>query len=65
LLKKGFEGNIPAGTPIIQITFIKRDDWKSSISQFNEEEYFNIAYKVKRKFFGGYKKTYWSRKNYL
>jgi hypothetical protein len=64
LLKKGFEGVIPAGTPIIQTTFIKRDNWESSTDKFNPEEYLKRTYKVKRKFIGGYKKAYWSRKNY-
>jgi hypothetical protein len=64
LLKKGFEGLLPAGTPIIQTTFIKRDNWESSSDKFNPEEYLKRTYNVKRKFIGGYKKAYWSRKNY-
>lgn len=64
LIKKGFQGIIPAGTPIIQTTFIKRDDWNSSTNKFNEEEHISTVYKVTRKFVGGYKKAYWSRKNY-
>ena len=38
LLKKGFEGLIPAGTPIYQITFIKRDMWNSNVESYNEKE---------------------------
>jgi hypothetical protein len=64
LLKKGFEGTIPAGTPIVQITFLKRDDWESSVAKYDQDEYLNTVYKVRRKFVGGYKKAYWSRKNY-
>jgi hypothetical protein len=64
LIKKGFEGIITAGTPIIQTTFIKRDNWESFVDTFNEEEHFKTTYQVQRKFIGGYKKAYWSRKNY-
>jgi hypothetical protein len=64
LIKEGFEGVIPAGTPIIQTTFIKRDDWESSAEKYNEEKFLNTLYKAKRSFTGGYKKIFWSKKNY-
>jgi hypothetical protein len=64
LLKRGFSGLIPAGTPIYQMIFIKRDSWESIKkeydSNFNEEMYNSI-----RKSKGiGYKQLYWSRKEY-
>lgn len=64
LLKKGFSGLIPAGTPIYQMIFIKRESWESIKkeydSTFNEEMYNSI-----RKSKGiGYKQLYWSRKDY-
>jgi hypothetical protein len=64
LLKRGFTGLIPAGTPIYQMIFIKRDSWESIKkeydSNFNEEMYNSI-----RESKGvGYKQLYWSRKEY-
>jgi len=35
LLKSGFSGMIPAGTPIYQFVFIKRDNWKYFKEKFN------------------------------
>jgi hypothetical protein len=64
LIKRGFEGVIPAGTPIYQILFIKRDNWESSASEYNERYSKKLEYTVRRFFNDGYKKMYWSRKNY-
>jgi hypothetical protein len=65
LLKKGFSGIIPAGTPIYQMIFVKRESWQSIKKEydenFNEQMYGSI-----RKTKGvGYKQLYWSRKEYL
>ena len=65
LLKRGFEGIIPAGTPIYQMIFIKRDVWNSSAEEYNEIESNKLEYSVRRFFEGGYKKQYWSKKDYL
>ncbi len=64
LIKKGFEGIIPCGTPIVQTTFIKRDNWESSADIFNEKEYLNTKHKAKKILLGGYKKAFWSKKSY-
>jgi hypothetical protein len=32
-IKEGFEGTIPAGTPIMQIIPIKREDWEHNINE--------------------------------
>lgn len=64
LIKRGFEGTIPMGTPIIQTTFIKRDSWHSSKIDFNEEEYNKKHYSVRRHRRGGYKKEYWEKKEF-
>ena len=63
-LKKGFEGIIPAGTPLIQMIPIKRSDWSSSFSGFNEGKQKSINFKINEKFWGGYKKNFWTRKSY-
>jgi hypothetical protein len=64
-LKKGFEGVIPAGTPIYQFIFIKRDIWESEASEYDEKYEKGTTYSVRKFFTGGYKKQYWSRKQYL
>jgi hypothetical protein len=64
LLKKGFTGLIPAGTPIYQMIFIKRESWESIKkeydSNFNEDMYNSI----RKSNDIGYKQLYWSRKDY-
>jgi hypothetical protein len=64
LIKKGFEGIIPAGTPIYQMIFIKREDWLSEKSNYNQEYDKQKMQSIKRFFRDGYKRVYWSRKNY-
>ena len=64
LIKDGFEGVIPAGTPIYQMIFIKRDSWQSSLLPYDEKFQRFHSYNVRRFVHDGYKKMYWSRKNY-
>lgn len=64
LIKKGFSGIIPAGTPMYQIFPFKRDDWKSEFAKFNEEEQAKNIFPLYKKLWGGYKKAYWKRKKY-
>jgi hypothetical protein len=64
LIKKGFEGTIPAGTPIYQITFIKRENWVSKSIEFDENFYKKHVQSVRKFFTGGYKKLYWNRKSF-
>ena len=63
-LKKDFVGIIKAGTPLAQITFIKREKWFRSIKKYNKE---NIK-KYKFNFFStierSYKNTVWQKKEY-
>lgn len=63
LLKYGFEGVIPAGTPIYQIHFIKRNTWKSDIGTFDEQKVIPQIYSV-RKTSDGYKKKFWVKKKF-
>jgi len=65
LLKSGFSGIIPAGTPIYQFVFIKRDKWKYFKEKFNDENIRKNAYKIKRFLLNGYKKIIWQKKEYL
>lgn len=64
LIKRGFQGIIPAGTPIYQILFIKRENWHSETSEYDEKYNKNLEYSVRRFLNGGYKKLYWNKKSY-
>jgi hypothetical protein len=63
-LKKGWEGVIPAGTPVIQFYPVKRDSWKSEIDE-SLTKWGNME-NIRRssKFRGYYKNHYWERKTY-
>lgn len=63
-LKKDFVGVIPKNTPIAQIIPIKRDKWKFSIENFNEQLFKNVK-KFSKYIENGYKKMYWSKKEYI
>jgi len=64
LIKKGFTGIIPAGTPIYQMIFIKRDSWFSSAATYDEDLQRKIRYGVRKFFISAYKKQHWQRKEY-
>jgi hypothetical protein len=63
-LKKDFVGVIKAGTPLAQITFIKRESWFRNIKKFKKifvrKEYFKYMSKIER----SYKNLIWQRKDY-
>jgi hypothetical protein len=63
-LQTGFEGIIPAGTPIIQIIPFKRENWKSkvdeSLTEWANKENARRSLTIK----GYYKNKYWQRKKY-
>lgn len=63
-IKNGFNGLIPEGTPMYQIIPIKRDSWKSKNNQYNEINQIKEDGMVRKKFWGGYKKYFWSKKIY-
>lgn len=65
LLKEGFEGVIPAGTPIIQMIFIKRDEWHSSKAVYDEEMHVKRKYPLRKYLTNGYKRLFWTKKVYL
>ena len=64
VFKKGFSGLIPAGTPIYQMIFIKREKWESDALEYDEKYVKGISYSVRRFMEDGYKKQIWSKKEY-
>jgi len=63
-LKKGFEGVIPQGTPIIQILPFKRETWKSKREPgLKEKASLNIS-RRNAQLYGWYKNTAWKKKTY-
>ncbi len=65
LIKEGFEGTIPAGTPMYQISFIKRESWNSAAQEYDEKLDKSTWYQAKKVFRDGYKKFFWERKEFL
>lgn len=63
-LKKGFEGTIPAGTPLIQIIPFKRDSWKSNNDESIIKEAKKSMFQQAGKFYGWYKQFAWQKKEY-
>jgi hypothetical protein len=66
LLKTGFEGTIKKGTPLYQMIFFKRENWKSRVRSYEEieKDRNRLHNKVFNEFHGGYKKYMWSKKTY-
>ena len=64
VIKKGFSGLIPAGTPIYQMLFIKRDIWDSEQSKYDEFYNKKTSHSVRKFLYDGYKKQIWSKKEY-
>jgi len=63
-MRKGFEGIIPKGTPILQIIPFKVDSWKSKLSstllkEAIEDEQVRILYSKPR-----YKTVFWQKKQF-
>jgi hypothetical protein len=63
-IKDGFEGIIEKGTPIAQIIPIKRNIWLSVKKRYKEKNAYIILNNVRSKILRGYKKMYWSKKEY-
>ncbi len=69
VIRKGFSGTIPAGTPFAQIIPLKREDWESEIkiytlSQINERSmHVQSKYNAKNRP-NTYRNSDWSRKTY-
>ena len=63
-LKEGFEGVIPAGTPIFQIIPFKREDWLIEEDSSLEEVGLENEFLTKKTIFGWYKDNKWNKKSY-
>ena len=64
VLKEGFEGVIPAGTPIIQIIPFKRDEWDSSVIDTGDSYKYPHAVDNMNPPFNWYKRKFWTKKVY-
>lgn len=64
LLKKGFEGLIPKGTPMFQMIPIKRDNWKSSTVEFDPIESMKRRSQMHSYFSGAYRKLFHVKKSF-
>jgi hypothetical protein len=61
----GFEGMIPAGTPMAQVIPFKRESWKMSLGSSKEvEEDREVNTNVRSRFFDSYKSFYRQKKEY-
>ena len=63
-IKKSFTGIIPKGTPLIQMTPIKREDWEATSNTYNKDAQNSIAKSIHQVPWGGYKKHFWAKKTY-
>jgi hypothetical protein len=63
-LKKDFVGVIKAGTPLAQITFIKREKWFRGIGKYNEENFKKFKFDFFSTIERSYKKNFWQKKEY-
>lgn len=63
-IEQGFTGVIPKGTPIMQITPFRRDDWDSSAQEYSHEEQTKKEYSYFREYFSIYRNKFWKKKNY-
>lgn len=64
-IREGFEGIIPAGTPIMQIIPFKREDWKIKENKDLMKDALSFQKKAESVMSGFYKKNIWKRKEYL
>jgi hypothetical protein len=64
IIKKGFEGIIPLGTPMASIIPFRRENWRSDKRSMDKMEHDIIQSKVRRHSSGGYKKECWSKKEF-
>jgi hypothetical protein len=63
LLKEGWQGVIPAGTPMFQVIPFKRDRWNSKKEDFNLDDD-RLAFKKMSVISGFYKTMFWNKKDY-
>lgn len=64
LLRNDFEGMIKKGTPMYQVIPFKRENWKSEQAKTDNLEIQKSVTSVRQYFWNGYKKLFWSKKEY-
>jgi len=65
LKKKGFEGLIPAGTPVAQIIPFKRQRWTSThYAKSNSDLAMSMEYPMSNVFFNAYRNKFWEKKSF-
>jgi hypothetical protein len=64
LIKSGWEGIIPAGTPIIQIIPFKRENWRSKADKTMIKEFYKNYINKNRVLKDYYKNNFWNNKSY-
>jgi hypothetical protein len=64
IIKKDFEGIIPAGTPIAQLLPFKRDNWQLNAGTYDAAEELKKFYRFYGKIYRGYKNLHWVKKTY-
>jgi hypothetical protein len=63
-IKEGFEGIIPAGTPIVQVIPLKREQWKNAIGEADAQKLDEANFRLRGKIGRSYKSQWWVRKSY-
>lgn len=64
-LRNDFEGIVEKGTPMFQIVPFKRNNWESTFSFLNDQDYnINIDRDVKSTIVNNYIKNFWEKKTY-
>lgn len=64
LMRDGFKGTIPQGTPIAQVIPFKEDMWDAQITPGLKTESEMNGTRSTSVLYGWYKKTHWSKKTY-
>jgi hypothetical protein len=63
-LKEGFEGVIPAGTPVAQLIPFKREDWKAVKDKKMYERSNENILSTEVLLGGHYRKNFWRKKSF-
>lgn len=64
VIKKGFKGLIPAGTPLIQAIPVKREEWNGVMKDVDVAYEYPKQYEVLNPPFAWYKRNFWEKKRY-
>jgi hypothetical protein len=66
IIDEGFEGIIPAGTPIVQVIPFKREDWKMQIGNDQDRKHNLMVHNLLRSvWINGYRNKWRKPKTYL